>query len=57
MKIKKIKNVFGLCAIEGCHNLANTKFEITNQENNHKRTIYTCLDCSFKICEFNLKNL
>ena len=53
MKIRRFKNLFCLCAVAGCHHLANTAMEVKYQNKNKKIIIYTCIDCSFDLCDFN----
>lgn len=48
MNFKKIKNVFFLCANEGCHNLISTYFVIQN-EDSKPRKVGLCEDCSFEL--------
>lgn len=47
MRSYKLKNLFGICAIPGCHHFATRVFVI--ERNKKRQVILTCLDCSFEI--------
>lgn len=53
MRIKKYKNIIGLCAVKGCRKLMKTQVEVKGQTE-HNITIinsfYVCHDCAWKIC-------
>lgn len=53
MKIKRYKNAFCLCAVSGCHHLANIALQVRMPYKDKKIIIFTCIDCAFDLSESN----